>query len=119
MATETRWPRTLAASLAFLLLPALAFAGDDFRCGSKLISPGDSIDKVLDLCGEPSQKTRTYVVRRPRYEIGSREYSFPGEEEVPVDLWTYDLGPNKLMRRVRMVAGKVESIDTLGYGTNK
>jgi hypothetical protein len=108
-----------AALLGAIVLPALATAGDDLRCGSKLISPGDDMDKLLYYCGEPAQKTRTYIVRRPRFEVGSQEYSFPGEEEVPVDVWTYDFGPNKLMRRVRMVAGKIESIDTLDYGTNK
>ena len=40
--------------------------------------------------------------------MGSNEYSFPGEEDVPVDLWTYDFGPNKLMQRLRFVAGRLE-----------
>lgn len=108
-----------AAILVVVVIGSPARAGDDLRCGSKLISPGDDMDKLLYYCGEPTQKTRTYIIRRPRFEVGSQEYSFPGEEEVPVDVWTYDFGPNKLMRRVRMVAGKIEAIDTLDYGTNK
>lgn len=100
-----------------LALPLLASA-DTMRCGSKLISEGDSQEKVLQYCGEPTDQKRTWIVRKPRYEVGGQEYSFNGEEEVPVDLWTYDFGPNKLMRRVRMVAGKVDSIETLEHGTN-
>lgn len=103
----------LVASLA----PALA-AADTMRCGSRLISDGDTLEKVLQYCGEPAAKSRTYIVRQPRYESGGREYSFAGEEEVAVDLWTYDFGPGKLLRRVRIVADKVESIETLSeHGT--
>jgi uncharacterized protein YvpB len=35
---------------------------------------------------------------------------------VPVEIWTYNFGPYKLMRRVRFVDGFVEDIETLGYG---
>jgi len=108
----------LTACLALLLLSTVACA-DAMRCGSRLIGEGDSIEKVLQYCGEPTEQTRTYIVRRPRFERGGQEYSFPGEEEVPVDLWTYDFGPDKLMMRVRMIAGKVDSIETLEYGTNR
>ena len=101
--------------LALLLLPTLG-AADAMRCGSRLISEGDSIDKVREYCGEPSETQRTWIVRQPRFEYGGQDIPFPGEEEVPVDVWTYDFGPNKLMRRIRFVAGKVDSIETLEYG---
>jgi hypothetical protein len=107
-------PRPLL--LVVLLLPAAASA-DTMRCGSQLISDGDSMDKVLALCGEPAQRSRTWITRQPRFEYGGREVPFPGSEDVPVDVWTYDFGSNRLMRRVRMVAGKVESIVTLEHGT--
>ena len=102
--------------LAALLLAAAASA-DTMRCGSQLISEGDSIDKVLTLCGAPVQRSRTWITRQPRFEFGGRDVPFPGSEDVPVDLWTYDFGSSRLMRRVRMVAGKVESIETLEHGT--
>ena len=86
------------------------------RCGSRLIGDEDSIDKVIDLCGEPSDRSRTWIVRRPRYELHGNEYSFPGEEDVPVDVLIYDFGPNKLVRKLRFVANKLESIETLGPG---
>ena len=45
---------------------------------------------------------------------------FVGEDfiEVPVEIWLYNLGPNKLMRRLRFEGGYVVDIDTLGYGYN-
>jgi len=39
--------------------------------------------------------------------------------EVPVEYWTYNFGPNKLMRRIRFVDGLVEEIETLDYGYNE
>ena len=104
------------ALLAVLLLPTAATA-DTLRCGSKLISEGDPIEKVLEYCGEPVARSRTWITRQPRFEYGGQEIPFPGSEDVPVDLWTYDFGASKLMRRIRLVAGKVESIETLGHGT--
>ena len=105
----------------FALVLALGAAGharaDAMRCGSKLISDEDSIDKVIELCGEPSDRSRTWIVRQPRYELNGNEYVFPGEEDVPVDTLWYDLGPNKLVRKLRFVAGRLESIETLGHGT--
>ncbi len=56
---------------------------------------------------------RTWIQRPPQYELGGIEYSFPGREDVPVDLWTYDFGSHKLMMRVRFVAEQVQSITPL------
>jgi len=119
MATD-RAPRSIGAGAA-LACVALAFSAaasaDTLRCGSKIISEGDTIEKVEQYCGEPVEKMRTWMTRQPRFEYGGREVPFPGSEDVPVDLWTYDFGANKLMRRIRFVAGKVDSIETLGHGT--
>lgn len=117
MVTSARVP-----CLLLLLIASLAPAGsraDAFRCGSKLVTEGDTIDDVLAYCGEPAERKRTWIRRQPRFEYGGQEIPFPGEEDVPVDEWTYDLGANRLMRRVRFVAGKVDSIDTLEHGTNR
>ena len=112
MATATR----TAPALLAVLLPCVASA-DTLRCGSKLISEGDPVEKVLQYCGEPVAKARTWMTRQPRFEYGGQEIPFPGQEDVPVDLWTYDFGSNKLMRRIRFVAGKVDSIETLEHGS--
>lgn len=112
-----RWPQALAILGACLALGvSTALQADSMRCGSRIVKDGDTIEKVLDVCGEPAGKERTWIQRAPQYELGGRYYSFPGTEEVPVDLWTYDFGPNKLMRRVRFVDGQVVSIVELGKG---
>jgi Protein of unknown function (DUF2845) len=103
---------------ALALLPCLALA-DTMRCGSALVSEGDTMEKVLTHCGEPQARSRTWIRRQPRFEFGGQEIPFAGTEDVPVDLWTYDFGASRLMRRVRFVAGKVQSIQTLEHGTNR
>ena len=112
-------PRLVLTAVLAALLVAPTVHADAMRCGSRLISEGDPIEKVLELCGEPTETKRTWITRQPRYEYGGQEIPFPGSEDVPVDLWTYDFGASKLMRRVRFVAGKVESIETLDHGTNR
>lgn len=107
-----------ALPLAALLLP-LAGSADALRCGSRLVSEGDPVEKVLQYCGEPTETKRTWITRQPRFEYGGQEIPFAGSEDVPVDLWTYDFGPNKLMRRIHFVAGKVDSIETLEHGTSR
>jgi hypothetical protein len=114
----TRPPLALPAVLATLLLP-LGASADALRCGSKIISEGDPIEKVLEYCGEPVATKRTWITRQPRFEYGGQEIPFPGSEDVPVDLWTYDFGSSKLMRRIRFVAGQVDSIETLEHGSDR
>ena len=112
------------ASLRFatFLTGALLSGGvlaDSVRCGSKVITEGDPIEKVREYCGEPTETQRTWMTRQPRFEYGGQEIPFEGSEDVPVDLWTYDFGPNKLVRRIRFIAGKVDSIETREHGKDR
>ncbi len=101
------------------LLIASGASADSVRCGSKLITEGDPIEKVREYCGEPTETQRTWMTRQPRFEYGGQEIPFEGSEDVPVDLWTYDFGPNKLVRRIRFIAGKVDSIETREHGNDR
>jgi hypothetical protein len=100
------------------LLLASGASADSVRCGSKVISEGDPMEKVRQYCGEPTETKRTWMTRKPRFEYGGQEIPFEGTEDVPVDLWTYDFGPHKLVRRIRFIASKVDSIETREHGTN-
>jgi hypothetical protein len=94
--------------------PALA---DGMRCGSKLVVEEDSVEKVRALCGEPTEVTRREILQQPSYLRNGRVYYLRGDAVlVPVELWTYNLGPNKLMRRLKFVDGRLQEIETLGYG---
>ncbi len=108
----------LVGILSGLLLASGASA-DSVRCGSKVITEGDPIEEVREYCGEPTETQRTWMTRQPRFEYGGQEIPFEGSEDVPVDLWTYDFGPNKLVRRIRFIAGKVDSIETREHGKDR
>ena len=104
----------LAALLLALAAPASA---DGLRCGSKLITDGDPRSKVRQFCGEPTDVQTRSILRRPYFNVGGRVYSYgDGYVEIPVEIWTYNFGPYKLMREIRFVDGRVEEIQTLGYG---
>jgi hypothetical protein len=112
----------LSATLLCGALAALpALAEDSMRCGSKLVSIGDGKDKVRTLCGEPSDVSFNGVIRRaPRYEYGygygRYEFYGPGVVELPVEVWTYNFGSSKLLRKLRFVGDELEDIRTDGYG---
>jgi Protein of unknown function (DUF2845) len=102
----------LAASLAASLAQA-----DAMRCGNRLVSFGDTQSVVLDICGEPVEVQRRTIVRRPSYDLHGRIVYFgDGYVEIPVEVWIYNFGPYKLMRSVKFIDGRVDDIETLGYG---
>lgn len=112
MSSVNRPTRLLLAGVLLLALAASAEA-QALRCGSRLISRGDSSAKLLRYCGEPE------TVSSHVEQVGLFAYGrfYPGFlREVLVEDWTYNFGPRKLMRRVRVVDGIVEDIDLLGYG---
>jgi hypothetical protein len=90
---------------------------DAMRCGSKLIREGDNRALVRDFCGEPSDIQTRSILRRPVFNNnGRRTVVGDGLVEIPIEIWTFNFGPSKLMREVRFVDGRVEEITTLGYG---
>lgn len=104
---------TLSALLLAVALPA---AADGMRCGSKLMTTGDPRSKVRQFCGEPTDIQTRSILRQPLFNFGGRIFHGDGFVEVPVEIWTYNFGPYKLMRQVRFVDGVIEEIETLGYG---
>jgi len=110
---------SLALGLGLALFAATpSFAA--IRCGTKLVSEGDTRSEVAAKCGEPTEVvTERSVLRRPVIWSGGRPY-FIGEDsiEIQVEAWIYNLGPNKLMRRLRFEGGVLTEIESLGYGYN-
>lgn len=105
----------LVATTAFLL--PLAAGADSFRCGTRLVTDGDSIAKVEALCGPPTSVERREVLQRPiRWYRGRPYYTSYELVPVPVEVWTYNLGPRKLMRRLKFEDGLLVDVDTLGHG---
>ena len=106
----------LSVVTAALAAPAHA---DGMRCGGRLIRDGDARAEVRTFCGEPADVQTRTILRRPVYNVSGRiVYYGDGLVEIPVETWTYNFGPNKLMRRVRFIDGIVDDVETLGYGYN-
>jgi Protein of unknown function (DUF2845) len=105
----------LAALVGLLALPGRAWA---FRCGNKLVVYGDSADKVVANCGQPTEKKSYTALRPPLVWYGNHPVRVqPGSAiEVLVETWTYNLGPTKLMQQVRIEGGYVVEVTALGYG---
>jgi len=110
-----------AALLVFGLLACSPAFADTFRCGTKLVGEGDSRAEVATKCGEPTDIIAQRSVFRRPVIWGYGRPMFVGEDyiEVPVEVWLYNLGPNKLMRRLTFEGGYIVNIETLGYGYNE
>jgi hypothetical protein len=111
-------PRLATATLLLVAAAATAPASADaLRCGTRLVSEGDTRVQVEARCGVPAD-----IIRRTRFAAPviwrhGRPYRVGyGEIEIVVEEWTYNLGPHRFMRRVRFEDGVVVAVDTLGYG---
>jgi uncharacterized protein DUF2845 len=101
-----------------LSLAAIAPAHAAFRCGSHLVTEGDTRSEVVAKCGEPTEiNQKSAILRQPTVWVGGRRFVVGnGLVEIPIEVWVYNLGPNKLMRRLRFEDGVLVDIDTMGYG---
>jgi hypothetical protein len=109
-----------------LLVSALttpqAHAGDGLRCGSKLVSAGDSSGEVRSLCGAPdnvAQHTERRTVRQARSvpcAAGVCVVMVEDTVEVPVEEWTYDFGPHRFLQFLRFEQGRLVRVTSGGYG---
>jgi hypothetical protein len=107
----------VAAAVLAWGLPAGTAHADSFRCGNKLASEGDTVGEVVAKCGQPSEVEHKNILRPAIIWRDGRPLRVgDGDVEVAVDIWTYNLGPGKLMRRLRFEDGELVSVDTLGRG---
>ena len=108
---------TFSLICGLAVLWAVPASADAMRCNGRLLSDGDTRSEVRALCGNPVDVQTRTVLRRPVFNLHGRLVHFgDGLIEIPVEVWTYNFGPYKLMRRVRFVDGLIEDIETLGYG---
>jgi len=113
-----------SALVALTALAASPAAADSIRCEGGIVSTGD---RAIDLTGKCGPAT--LVDRRQVKEVrvstagaavepalaGGRVAAL-GAATTDVETWTYDLGPNQLIRLVTVAQGRVTRIETAGYG---
>jgi hypothetical protein len=122
MVSSRQWVvAVLAGALVVVAMPSVR-ADDTMRCGTRLVSSGDGKDKVRALCGEPTSVSFVGVQSAPSYYYrnyrGPYDYSYigPAWAEVPVEVWTYNFGTSKLLRKLRFIGDELDEIWTDGYG---
>lgn len=104
------------ASLVVILMLGLGAADNlfAFRCGSDLVEKGDRKIEVLRKCGEPASVDEWDEVRRIP---GSRYGLLRGDlEQVRVEEWTYNFGPQRFLQIYRFENGRVTRMEFGGYG---
>jgi hypothetical protein len=110
--TISRRRYVLAAWL--VLVCAVGMPAYAFRCGTRVITRGDHATKLLQYCGQPVSVDTRYAERSVTTRLGR---VIPGyREEVKIEEWVYNFGPNQLLRIVRLENDIVANIDTRGYG---
>jgi hypothetical protein len=100
-------------SIVFLIIMTfVATAGPSFafRCGTSLVSKGERKPEVIHKCGEPDYIDSWEEERISKDYSSGREYDPKAlsylryrqpllvKEYVRIDVWTYNLGPNRFIR---------------------
>ena len=109
----------IASIFVGTLVSSSAFATDSIRCGNQLVSVGDNRALVRHKCGEPADVSHSFITER----VTNRQFRrirYPNEVEfeisVEAELWLYNFGSNRFMHRLRFIDGRLDCIETLGYG---
>lgn len=91
-------------SLLLLLVPSTGICDGYFRCGSWLVSSETSVSELLRKCGEPSSKKVSIQDAHGLYgqKTGTTR----------VETWRYDRGSRAAAMIVKVVDGKIESIQS-------
>lgn len=101
-------------TLVTIVIIVFSITGHALRCGSKVISEGDSSSKVKHYCGEPSDVVsyRDYNPVYPYYY----GYDDDGGSYDVVEEWTYNFGPQQFMHTLTFRNGKLKKIESGDYG---
>jgi Protein of unknown function (DUF2845) len=101
----------LCATLA-AAVPARAEGG--FRCGGRVVRNGETEDDVAGKCGDPDDvRSWTEVHTESAWEYGRK---IERSVSVDYDEWKYDFGPDRLIRYVTFVRGRLTAVRTGEYG---
>ncbi len=123
---QTHWWHPTLAALGIALGADDAWA-DGMRCGSRLVSKGDSTYVVRSRCGEPDDATRRVETRterrRVRVACGRGDALCDRVQEVSTDVvvdeWIYDFGPQQFVRYLTFFDGKLTRVETGSYGSER
>jgi len=94
----------LALLIAGICLAPGFAAADGYRCGRKVVRTGDSLSRLVQVCGEPRLKS-----------AGSSTVEVDGvPRKVRVERWHYKQGSRSLEHVVLIYRGRVAAIELGG-----
>lgn len=105
-----------AAFATLLWLPLSAVADGSFRCGSGLITVGDSKLDLLGKCGRPALEEQQPREAGASYRDRESGSGWRQRSLGTVERWTYDLGTGSFTQVVTLELGKIVRIDQGGRG---
>ena len=120
-------------ALLLLLAPtASSLSWEGIKCGNDLISLGDSMGEVQQLCGEPhdvtvrvrevdcwrirKMRSKHRVILQPGDACYAVDWAERYQEQL-ISTWHYDLGPRRFVRTFTFHDWKLVGIETGSYGT--
>ena len=84
------------------------------RCGSRVVGAGLISAQVRNACGAPFW-TENYT----SLEILGAGGPIEEQREVNWDIWYYNFGSRNLMQRLAFRDGRLQSVESLGYGVDE
>ena len=114
----------LAAFLPVLILATDARADRSLRCGTRIVSIGETSAQVRETCGEPDHLKQweegegNHISQLFDYE--AERYLAPKLIKGPIHMerWTYNLGSNKFIRYLYFQNGELFKIETGDKGSD-
>lgn len=89
-------------------------AASSVSCPGGIVSSGDSVVDLVVKCGQPEWKESHQEKITERVEPGLKRRTY-----ITVEEWTYNFGPQQLLRMVTIRNGIISDIRTGQYGTAK
>lgn len=101
--------RSLGAAIVSLSLLATGSPAEaeTFRCGQRIASPDMSVEELLEICGEPTDRTVATVDVYARTAAGGRVKTGTSI----IETWTYDRGSQSFAMTVIIVDGKIQRME--------
>ena len=110
-------PRIRISILVFIIFCLAAGDASAFRCGSGMVSAGDSKARVLIVCGKPTAKEKTGEKNKASTvaKKNSKTKKSGGKEEI----WYYNCGSRDYIYALTFEDGVLKKEDTEGKESGK
>jgi hypothetical protein len=108
----------LTIVVAILLMQTAVSADRTLKCGTRLVSIGDTTTEVLEKCGEPDQIERreegqdTWISQYFDYEEERFKAPRLVKGPIQVEIWTYDFGATRFIRYLLFENDELIRIET-------